>query len=489
LSADTKAVARSGRVSVLAAAAAQALTAAVSIGQSLALLVIAGPGAKTAAFLGAYTIYLPVATLAATIRFTAVPMFARRDAPQDEAVLAARIRAVGVLLALAMVVVGPALGLVITRSLPGSARGLALVALGCLALAGAAQVTGAGYAARASARGRFVDSSLVYAAAGAAGLASSCVAILLIGAVGAALGVTITGVLAVIGNKRLCDDPGTGRRVALFGREQLSLVRELVMAAAMPVAVQLHLVLVLALVPPHDPDAITAITYAFLFVSLLLGASFQTVGGVGLAEVSHSRRPERGLLDQFLVRGLPAAFRIAAPIAVTALILGPHIARAIPTDVLARDLSTTILDYLSPMTVVGIPWGFQTILFSIALASGATAAVVKTIPVSFVVLAAVLLVLGDGSPQSVGIALTLAETVYVLLMSRAIFGGGSLDTLRRAGMGAVPVVAGTGTALAIGYHQSLARACAATVLAVLFLIWGVRQNKVFDAWVVSLRGA
>src|SRR3954454_1598827 len=191
-------VPRDGRISVLTAAVAQAVTALVSIGQSLALLVIAGPGADTAAFLGSYTISLPSATLAATIRFPAVPLFARDEA-RDSPRLTSRIAGLGLALALSMVAIGPLVGLVITRSLPGSSRVVALVTLVCLAVAGTTQIAGAGYAALASAQGKFLNSSLVYALAGVAGLTASCVAIALIGALGAALGVMVTGSLVLAG--------------------------------------------------------------------------------------------------------------------------------------------------------------------------------------------------------------------------------------------------------------------------------------------------
>jgi hypothetical protein len=389
-----------------------------------------------------------------------------------------------------MLVLGPLVSLLITSSLPSSAYAVAVVALVCLAAAGTMQIAGAGYAALVSVRGNFVGSNFVYALAGLLGLSTSCVAIALLGAVGAALGVLVTGSFVLLGQIHLAGGrPTPWRRLPkVFDREQITIAREFVTAAAVPVAVQLHLVLLLAMVVHPSDDSITAITYSFLFVSLLLGASFQVVGGMGLAEVSQSSLPAPGVLRDFFSKGLPAAFRIAAPLAVLALILGPHVARAIPTAVLARPLTSEILDYLGPMTAVAIPWGFQAMLFSLALASGTTRRVVRTIPISFAVLALTLLAFGRGSsPEDVGIAMSLAETAYTLLMASVIFGTGWERVLVRGARAVLPALAVPGAALAVGYHAPLAVAGFAAAAAGLSLLWGVRKNRAFDAWAARLR--
>ena len=477
------------RLSVGTASLAQGLTALSSIGQSLVLVVIAGPGPDTDAFLAAYTTYLPVATLAATIRISGIHLVAQKGDATAGARPTARITGLGLAIGGLLLVVGPAVNLAMTRHLPAHSRETALAALGCLVVAGVCQMSTAGYSALISSRGRLTTSNAIYATAGFLGLAISAGAVAAVGPLGAAAGVVAAAAFNLLAHVRLAEGEGPPWSArAPFDRRQVGLARRLGIASAIPVAVQLHLVLLLTVVTPDSDNAITGITFAFFFVSVLLASSFQVVGVLGISEVLAARRDRESLIDELFVRGLPAAFRIAAPIAAGVLCLGPPVAEAIPTSVVSHQLSEVILDYLGPMVLVGIPWGIQTLLFSLALASGSAAGVFRIIPVSFLVLGICLLVLPrDGRPLYVGAALLVAETVYASLAVRAVFGPRTGRVVAGAARLSLPVLGAASLISVLGYEGGSGLQYLGAGLAAGALAAGLRQNRPFEMWMSQLR--
>jgi hypothetical protein len=461
---------------------AQAVVAVVSIVQSGVILVVAGPGPQTDAFLAVYMAYIPLGTLAATIRISGIPMSVDRAGVRSEA----RIAHLGIALAVGLAVISPLLVWALTRSLPPSVWVDAELALLILAVAAGAQIMASGYSARLSGRGRLTTSNLVYAASGLAGVAISVAAALVVGAIGVAIGVAATAVMVLLAHLRLvADRPRQLVGMLLLDRTQFRLLRVTVLAALIPVAVQIHLILALPFAPA-EPSAITGITYSFIFLSLLLGSSFQVVGALGLSRVSGVPESQRPAAVEQLVRvGVPAAFGIAAPVAVVAVVAGPAIADLVPSAVISPELLDRIFAYLGPMVLVALPWGVQTLLFSCAVARGLTSRSIAAVLLSFVVLLAVLAALGSPTRDEWVGALLVTELIYVSMLWILIFRRRSIRVGWRTLAGSAPVLALCGGLLALGYDRSPAFVAVATVAALALLVRGRRAHRALDAWVAQ----
>ena len=470
----------------------QALAAVVAIGQARVIVVIAGEGVRTDAFLGAYSAYLPLGTIAATLRISGVSFIAEADADParggraGEPSTTARITSLALVASAIFLLIGPLLALVVTRSLPGSAYGTAAATVCVLAVAALGHLIAAGYGALLSARGQLTTSNLIYGVVGLVGLGVSAAATAVAGPVGAAAGVATTAWLVLAAHLWvLRDEPRPWRHPLVLDRRQLGLVRGILAAAGIPVAVQLHLVVALAFAP-REPNAVTAITYSFLFLSLVLASSFQVVGSLGMSTIAASRRRARGApVERLVARGLPAAFGLAVPIALLALVAGPHLGSLVPSSVVPSGLVDTLFEYLGPFCLVAIPWGLQTILFSYALILGRTEAVLATVPLSFVVLIAALAIPGTATAWSFALAFVAAETVYAGLILRILFGGRLRAILAAERGRSVAILAVAGGIYLLGYDRAGLPLVAALVAAVMLFALGIRLSRTFDRWLIE----
>jgi hypothetical protein len=471
-----------GRRALPLAALGQALAAAVSVGQSVLILTVAGAGVHTDAFLAAFLAYLPIGTLAATVRISGIVIVGGGASKHQISRRIVRVNTMAVTVGGLWILLSPALTLVLTRSLPSSVYAYSLLSLIILAAAGTLQLSAAGYGARLSALGRLTTSNLLYGVGGLGGLVVSALAMWWLGAIGAAIGLVTTAVLILVAHvARLPTAPPPWRLTNPFRRSQASLARSALAAAAIPVTVQAHLVFVLWFAP-GEPGAISGITYSFLFYSLLLSCTFQVVGALGLSRMASERAtPDIAAVDRLVIKGAPLALMCAAPVAVTAVVLGPAAVDSLPESLLPEPIVTQTLNYLAPMGLAAIPWGVQTLLFSCAVAVGRVrSALIASLP-SFAVLLSGLVVVGTVSPWRLGAVLFAAEFTYAVMLAAVVLEDRLGRVARALGWRLGCLVALAIGLAALGYDQAGGPAFLAVLGASAMFATGLLLSRRFEA--------
>lgn len=471
------------RRSVSVAVGAQAVTGLIAVGQSIILVAVAGVGVATDAFLAAYTAYLPIGVLAATVRISGIALVHRDGTAHDTP---ARVASLGFAVAASLFLLAPGLAWIVTRSLEPPGFQVALAALIILAVAGFGQLSAAGYAAALSAQGLHATSTVIYAAAGLLGLTISALGIVALGAVGSAVGVLAAAWLIVFAHVRLVEGSLRMRVYRPFvDRSQLRLAQQLSSAAAIPIAVQLHFMLALAFAP-SAPNAVAALTFSFLFMSLLLSASFQVMGAMGVAVVSGIGSARRlSAARELLLRSLPASFCLAAALTLAVITIGPHAVEVVPPRVAPRSLVNAFFEYLPPIAVVAVPWGVQTMLFSVAVAFDRTHDVLRTMWLPFAVLLGLLIAMPEVTPFGFGMALFVAEATYALLVLRLVFGTSALAIAGQLGARVAWVLCAGVVIFVVGAKgDTVAVLIAMCGVAALFIL-GLRLSRRVDRWLAD----
>ena len=307
--------------SALRIAASLAATALLAAAQAAIIPLLVEPGAKTDVFFAAYAIYLPVATLAASMRSSLVPLLGDPAGPGfvDRAgLLLRRTAAVGILGAVGLAAAIPlwrhALGSGIRPDLLGEFT----VTILLLAAAAYLQVHAAALSSVLVAVRRFDFSAAVYPAGSVVGLAVSAALLPALGVIGAAVGVLV-GVLAVA----LAHTAYLWRfgvRVGLpwrdwnlrgVGAHALYVVG----SAALGWSMQITLAAALAALPARA-GSITAYSYAFFIVALVLNVSSLPLGMVRFPDfVADARAGGAGASTARLERTISLAFAAWAPLA------------------------------------------------------------------------------------------------------------------------------------------------------------------------------
>jgi peptidoglycan biosynthesis protein MviN/MurJ (putative lipid II flippase) len=419
------------------------LTALLGAGQALLLAFIVGEGDKTDAFLAAYSLYLVVALFGASLRGSLLPLFGGfesedtfRERTTD---VLSRIITIGLIVLVLLLVISPLAGQLMTLGLPPHARWTAVAALLILSPAAYLQIRAAAMSAALSAARRFSLSAALYVLAGVLALACSAVMLALIGVLGAAVGLLVGAVVLAAGHgvylRRFQVAPHP--RLAFVRERQLgTLAKALVAGAAIGLALQVNLALSLAVLS-SDPGAITAYSYAFFLVTMMLTVSSTPLSLVTMPDLV-GRVAARGMeaAEEQLRNVAPYAFAVLAPLALGYVAYGEPLLQTIfggslsdKTIALLYDLGLILEGTLIPNTLL-----FLTGAVTLALRRWGKFLLVGAVSVA--IQALLVISLSTFGPKAVagGHVATSAITAGLLLAATyaRAWPGVAIDALRRS---------------------------------------------------------
>jgi O-antigen/teichoic acid export membrane protein len=410
----------------------------------LVIGIVLGESAATDSLLAAYSLYLVFALFGGNVRVALVPLIGVGGSDAELRARAAdavgRLAAVAVVLAVALVVLSPALG----EALRTGDLGTAIASLAVLALASGLQVAGASQAAALAAGRRFVASAMLYVVSSAVSLALATVLMLVMGAVGAAIGVLGGSLVLYAGHVGYLRRLGLRAGVALGTLRERRTWRMAGAAAggsAVPLATQAMLTIALAGVS-GEVGTVTAYSYGY-FVALLLASV--TAGAIGFTSMP-------GLVGDLGARGADAALdylRTFAPLgaflyvplaAAVATFGRPVIDRALagPLTVETLDL---MWDVLRIFLLMGLCWVLLTPVNTLALSMQRLRAFVVAAVVTVVAQLVVVVPLGRVvGPESVAIAHAALAVGMILLVAAGVFGRGAPAACATAAVASLPAV-------------------------------------------------
>ena len=441
------------RRSALIVGAGALVTAGVSVGQSLLLTAIVGPGAQTDAFLAAYALFLPVVLLGSTLRGQLVPMFGplepearfRRRATE----VSARAMLLGGLLALVVAALAPLTARAVTHGLPADARETAVGALLILAPVAYLQFRAASLSALLAGARRFEASTVIYVAAGIVGLGASAALLGPLGPIGAACGLAIGAGALLVGHELYARRFGIRLHAQprwLAEREQWALSASLVGYAALGLAQPLNLSIALGAVSSTEGD-ITLYTFSFLMVGLMLNVTAVSLSLVLLPDLVERLAHEgpRAAPDH-LVRVSRLAFVVLAPLMAVYLVEGRMLLHWVLGPIFSAPGIDTLYELGRIFCALAVPLALMQTAVSIAVAlrRWRLTAAVALIGV-MLQLAAVTVAPGD-DPRSVAVAHVLAGTLTAAALLAGLFQWDVFALVRRL---ARPLAASAALALSV----------------------------------------
>jgi O-antigen/teichoic acid export membrane protein len=418
-----------------------------ALGGLLGLLIgiILGESAATDSLLAAYSLYLVFALFGSNVRVALVPLIGVGGG--DEALRAratdaiARLATVAVVVAVALVVLSPALG----EALRTGDLETAIASLAILALASGLQIAAASQAAALAAGHRFVASAVLYVISSAASLAFATILMLAIGAVGAAIGVLVGSAVLYAGHVAYLRRRGVHAGVAPHALRERATWRMAGAAAggsAVPLATQVMLTIALAGVS-GEVGTVTAYSYGY-FVALLLASV--TAGAIGFTSMP-------GLVSDLSERGAEAALGYLRTFAALGALLYVPLAAAVATfgrPVLDRALAGPLTvetldlmwDVLRIFLLMGLCWVLLTPVNTLALSLQKLHAFVVAAVVAVVAQLVVVVPLGRAvGPEAVAIAHAALAVGMILLVAAGVFGRDAPRACLSALVAALPAIA------------------------------------------------
>jgi O-antigen/teichoic acid export membrane protein len=411
----------------------------------LVIGIVLGESAATDSLLAAYSLYLVFALFGGNVRVALVPIIGVGGTDADlrarAAAAIARLTAVAALLAVALVVLSPALG----EALRTGDLDTAIASLAVLAIASGLQIAAAAQAAALAAARRFVASAALYVVSSACSLALATVCMLAFGAVGAAVGVLGGSVVLYAGHvaylRRLGVRPGVA-----FGdlgdRRTWRIAGAAAAGSAVPLASQAMLTIALAAVS-GTVGTVTAYSYGY-FVALLLASV--TAGAIGFTSMP-------GLVGDLADRGRDAVVAYLRTFAALGAFLYVPLAAAVATfgrpvidRALAGPLSIETLDLMWDLLriflLMGLCWVVLTPVNTLALslqrlrafAVAAVAAVVAQLVIAVPLGRAV-------GPEAVAIAHATIAVSMILVVAVGVFGREAPGAVLAALLAALPAIA------------------------------------------------
>jgi O-antigen/teichoic acid export membrane protein len=440
-------LAEGGNTARQSAVVAASFLLGTALGGLLGLVIgiVLGESAATDSLLAAYSLYLVFALFGGNVRVALVPLIGVGGTDAELRARAAdaigRLAAVASVLAVALVVLSPALG----EALNTGDLGVAVASLAVLALASGLQVAAASQAAALAAGRRFVASAALYVISSASSLVLATGLMLALGAVGAALGVLGGSIVLYAGHVAYLRRLGLHAGVALGSLRERPTWRMAGAAAggsAVPLATQGMLTIALAGVS-GEAGTVTAYSYGY-FVALLLASV--TAGAIGFTSMP-------GLVGDLSARGAGAALGylrtfaalgafLYVPLAAAAATFGrPVIDRALagPLSVETLDL---MWDVLRIFLIMGLCWVLLTPVNTLALSLQRLRAFVVAAVVTVVLQLVVAVPLGRAvGPEAVAIAHASLAVGMILLVAAGVFGRGAPRAVLSAVVAAAPAVA------------------------------------------------
>jgi len=336
----------------------------VSAGQALLVVFIVDKGLATDAFFGAYSVYVPLASLGIALRTSLVPLLGRVESAAmfrtRASELISRVALLGTLVGCGALAASWFLSGLLTDG-HSHGRGVAWATLALLMPAAGLQIAAGAIAAALNSVRRFSVAIGCYVAAGTVALGVSAAMLTVIGIVGAAVGLALGAALlwgalaAYIKRFGVLIKP---RLRWLRDREQWVLTWRLVAGVALSASQQIALVIALTSLSA-GAGAVTLYAYAYFVVGLLLNLSVLPVAVVTLPD----------LIDELSRSGAPAARRylsfvtpyvaaVLIPALLGVVLFGEPILRLVFASALGTDDAAALHETSS---VLGIAMGFASI--------------------------------------------------------------------------------------------------------------------------------
>ncbi len=425
------------------------LTSLLGVGQAVVLAFLAPDEASRDAFFAAYAIYLPIAVLAASMRGSVIPLLGPIEG--DERAFAARANRVlascslaGLACAVAVLLSTPILREIVGAELTGDAGRNFVVVLLLLTAAAYLHVHAALLSAVLATARNFRFSAAWYPTSGSLGLVTSAAAVPLVGVEGAAVGV-LAGTVLLAGahtvELRRYGVVVNPLRALHARRETVQRASYLVGNAALGWSTSLALAIAVAALPGWS-GAITAYTYAFFMVLLMLNVSSLPIGLVRLPDFVEVARSEgrdgvRELVGQTHVFAL-AAF---APLAVLLLAFGDAFVMGLFGSAMPGRTIVTMADVAACMTVLASGSLVLQLSHAAAVALGRWRVSLAVCVAGVGALAAVLALAGEVSAITVAVIHSAVICASAISLVVALFGRQALPFARKVWWGAAPGLA------------------------------------------------
>lgn len=422
------------------------VTGLAGAGVALLLTLIAGSGARTDAVLAAYSLYAVATLYAATARSALVPMMGAATGERDFRLrateVAARTDLAGMAIATAIAVLAPVAGPLLTHALPPRAQLTAVFALLVLAPATYLQMRAAALSAVLSAASRFRFFALAYGGAGLCSVAVTPPLVLLLGPLGATVGILLGSLVLSVSQTRFLARFGVrirGRPRWIRERRQWALMGSLGTVAAVGLALQAQLAVALANLAPRAGE-ITVYSYAYFLVLLFVtvtSASLSAVTLPGLVEqVAHNGRPA---VQAFFARVGVLVLSVVLPLLAATAAFGEPLLRAVFAGSVAPPQIHLLYELVLAFTPLCLAYALVYLLIPVALAVGAQRRL-PAIALAATALQAVLVALVRGDTVSVGIVHSAVAVLTCGALVRIVLGPGSLTVLARLLWRSLPAV-------------------------------------------------
>jgi O-antigen/teichoic acid export membrane protein len=425
-----------------------AIVGAAAAGVALLIARRIGRGAVTDGFFAAYSLYLVLVLIAATLRVVALPSFARARMAgrldEELASYAAVVAIVGIPLVLVSTLLPDVVARAVAGDLTDVGRRETADALVWLVPSAVAQLLGAVAAAALAAFDDYGTAALAFAGGAVVGLGIAAWGIDEHGLDAVAWGIAANGaiVLAVLAAAILT-------RVAHAARPQGLGTRfaELARGAAIPFALQALFVIAVRFAADVEVGAVTNLSYAYLFAAFLVATTSSSIGLVSSVPLARNELNDARSATHVVSASWLSLVPAAGAAGVFAL-AGEPIVEAALGDAYAGSEGTEIgrlVAYLGPWIVASVA---LTLTFPLLFVAGRT----RTLPVIALGAVATQLVLTAVARalwELPGIAVALALTTTAVLA--ALLTALSRRTLTLAAAGLAKAVAVTGVIAALAF--------------------------------------
>jgi peptidoglycan biosynthesis protein MviN/MurJ (putative lipid II flippase) len=425
------------------------VSTALSAGLGLLIGLVLGQSPETDALLAAYSLYLVFTLFGANLRIALVPIMGPTGDEAAFRVRAAdavrRLSAFGGALALGALVLSPLLGGLLVSGQDRAAPGTAAAALALLAVASYGQVAAAAMAATLAAGRRFTASAVLYVASSAVTLGAAGLLMVVLGAVGAALGVLLGAAVLLGGHVALLRRYGfsAGPRPGLL-RERATwrLVAAAAASAAVPLAYQFMLTIALTTLS-GAVGTITAYSYAYFAATLLTSITAASIGFVTMPDLLDdlARRPATAALA-YLRAVSPVGIFLFVPLAAATAAFGRPVLDAVLEPSLGLATVDRLWDVLLVFLLTALFWVLLTPVPTLALSlkryRPMTIAALVALPVH-AGLAVVLSALGG--PVAVAAGHGAVSIGLTLAVAWAVFGRGMPSAIGAAARRGLPALA------------------------------------------------
>jgi peptidoglycan biosynthesis protein MviN/MurJ (putative lipid II flippase) len=437
-----------GRTSLNAMLVAASLFATSVLGAAQALLLafLVDEQAALDAFFAAYSIYLPLVLLAASMRASVVPLLAE---PGDDGFLShtRALLAVCALAGLAITAVValaiPVLRVTVAGQLEDAGRNRFALVLLILLVATYLHIHAALLSAVLVKARDFRFSALWYPIGGTVALALSAALVPLLGVTGAAVGVL--GGAVVLASSHTVEL----RRYGVHVQPRAALTRPLTAIrragylignAALGWSTMIGLAIAVTALPPAA-GTITAYSYAFFLVVLLLNVTSLPIGLVklpDLVELAHASRA--GDLRSQLARTHVLALVLLAPLVVSLITFREPLLQGI----FGQALGAGTVDLMADTAAVLCGFAFGSLILqlchSAAIAMGRWRASLAVCSTGVVVFALLLVAAGQPGALTVAALQSAAVCATALLLTAVLFGRDAVPFGADVIRGAAPVV-------------------------------------------------